>query len=150
MQKTGGGGVTVEEGAMAEAEFLHDGVGAFPKQEAGFDGPAVLVIANPTLTLVAKQGSRGGFVATPSADDCGEVHVRTPWALKNRPTHVNLVVIGCQHIKTCQAGHGHRLKRVNKNPGTELIKTCKPVAQEENRTKADALRGQESMWGNSK
>jgi hypothetical protein len=46
----------------AEAEFLHDGVGAFPKQEAGFDGPAVLVIANPTLTLVAKQESRAGLL----------------------------------------------------------------------------------------
>ena len=95
---------------MAEAEFLHDGVGAFPKQEAGLDGLAVLVIANPTLTLVAKQGSRGGFVAAPSADDSGEVHVRSPWAFKNRPTHVNLVVIGCQHIKTCQSRHENSSK----------------------------------------
>ena len=98
---------------MAEAEFLHDGVGAFPKQEAGLDGLAVLVIANPTLTLVAKQGSRGGFVEAPSAEDGGEVHVRSPWALKNRPTHVNLVVIGCQHIKVCRSGHGCKSKRAN-------------------------------------
>ena len=92
---------------MAEAEFLHDGVGAFPKQEAGFDSLAVPVIANPTLTLVAEQGSRGGFVEAPSAYDCGEVHVGSPWALQNRPTHVNLVVICCQHVKMCQAGNGN-------------------------------------------
>ena len=134
---------------MAEAEFLHDGVRAFPKQEAGFDDPAVLVIANPTLTLVAEQGSRSGFAEAPSTYDSGEVHVRSPWALKNRPTHVNLVVIGCQHIKTCQTGHGNKLKRVNKSPGAELIKACKLVRQEENRIKARAVRGQGSMWGNS-
>jgi len=90
---------------MAEAEFLHDGVGAFPKQEAGLDGLAVLVIANPTLTLVAKQGSQGGFVAAPSAHDSGDVHVGSPWARKNRPTDVNLVVIVCQLGKVCQGGY---------------------------------------------
>ena len=109
---------------MAEAEFLHDGVGAFPKQEARLDGLAVLVIANPTLTLVAKQGSRGGFVEAPSAEDGGEVHVRSPWALKNRPTHVNLVVIGCQHIKVCRSGHGCKSKRANSEfqNGSELTR----------------------------
>jgi hypothetical protein len=112
MQKTRGTGVTVEERAMAEAEFLHDGVGAFPRQEAGLDGLAVLVIANPTFTLVAKQGSRGGFVPAPSADDSGDVHVRSPWALKNRPTHVNLVVIVCQLGKVCQ--EGYRLMKCGK------------------------------------
>ena len=56
---------------MAEAEFLHDGVSAFPKQEAGLDGLAVLVIANPTLTLMAEQGCWGGFVSAPAADDSG-------------------------------------------------------------------------------
>jgi len=72
---------------MTEAEFLHNGVGAFPKQETGLDGLAVLVIANPTLTLVAKQGSRGGSVPAPSADDSGDVHVGSPWASKiARPT----------------------------------------------------------------
>jgi hypothetical protein len=87
MQKTNGTGVTVEERAMTEAEFLHNGVGAFPKQETGLDGLAVLVIANPTLTLVAKQGSRGGSVPAPSADDSGDVHVGSPWASKiARPT----------------------------------------------------------------
>ena len=91
-----GSGVTVEKRTMAEAEFLHDGLDSFPKQEAGLDGFTMFVIANPTLTLVAKQGGWGGFVAAPSADDGGEVHVRSPWALKKGPTHVNLVVIVCQ------------------------------------------------------
>ena len=87
---------------MAEGEFLHDGVGAFPKQEAGLDGPAVLMIANPTLTLVAKQGSRGGFVAAPSAYDSGEVHVGSPWALKNRPTHVNFLRSTAHRKRRCE------------------------------------------------
>ena len=53
---------------MAETEFPHHGVGSFPEQEAGLDGPAVLVIANPTLTLVAEQGCRLRFILAPSAD----------------------------------------------------------------------------------
>jgi hypothetical protein len=43
----------------------------FPKQEAVLDRLPVLVIANPTLTLMVKQGSRGGFVPAPATDDSG-------------------------------------------------------------------------------
>jgi hypothetical protein len=104
VQKASGTRVTVEQRAVAEAEFLDDGMGAFPRQEAGLDRVAVLVIANPALTPVAKQGSRGRFVSAPSAEDSGEVHVRS-WALEKCPTHVNLLVIICQQLKTCQSGH---------------------------------------------
>ena len=70
---------------MAEVEFLDDGVAASPEEKAGLDSLAVLVIANLALTLVAKQGSSGGFVSAPSTDDGGQVHVRSPWAQYDSP-----------------------------------------------------------------
>jgi hypothetical protein len=63
---------------------------------------------------VAEQGCGGGFVSATASDDSGEVHVRSPWALHNRPTYVNLVVIDCQQIRVCRAEHDYyKSKRVN-------------------------------------
>ena len=81
---------------MAQAEFLDKVARVFPEEKAGLDLLSVLVIANSTLTLVAEQGCQGAFVPAPATDDSCEVHVRSPWALQNRPTHDNLVVISCQ------------------------------------------------------
>jgi hypothetical protein len=60
---------------------------------------SVFVIANSTLTLVAEQGRRGGFVSTPSTNDSGKVHVRSPGRFSVFGQPVNWIAADIVRIK---------------------------------------------------